>query len=59
MRNITKIFPGGLLETFGRGFGHDVKMFVYPANKVETGETFMLKEIFQYQQNLVGFPSGT
>jgi hypothetical protein len=29
--------PGGLLEAFGRGFGHNVKLFVYPAIDVETG----------------------
>src|SRR5690606_30365955 len=27
---------GGLLEAFGRGFGRNVKMFVYPAINVET-----------------------
>ena len=35
--------PGGLLEAFGRGFGHDVKMYVYPANEVETGELYSLE----------------
>lgn len=34
--------PGGLLEAFGRGFGHDVKMFVYPAHNVESGELYSL-----------------
>ncbi|TNE55739.1 MAG: TonB-dependent receptor [Bacteroidetes bacterium] len=34
--------PGGLLEAFGRGFGHNVKMLVYPANEVETGELYNL-----------------
>jgi hypothetical protein len=29
--------PGGLLEAFGRGFGHNVKLFVYPAIDVESG----------------------
>jgi hypothetical protein len=29
--------PGGLLEAFGRGFGHNVKLFVYPALNVEDG----------------------
>jgi len=33
---------GGLLEAFGRGFGHNVKLFVYPANDVETGELYDL-----------------
>ena len=45
--------PGGLLEAFGRGFGHDVKMFVYPANEVETGELYSL-ENFDVPKNLVG-----
>lgn len=34
--------PGGLLEAFGRGFGHNVKLFVYPANEVETGDLYTL-----------------
>ena len=29
--------PGGLLEAFGRGFGHHVKLYVYPAIDVESG----------------------
>jgi hypothetical protein len=36
---------GGLLEAFGRGFGHNVKLFVYPANDVETGELYDLNNI--------------
>lgn len=34
---------GGLLEAFGRGFGHNVKLLVYPANDVETGELYDLE----------------
>ena len=45
--------PGGLLEAFGRGFGHDVKMYVYPANDVETGELYCL-ENFRVPENLKG-----
>lgn len=45
--------PGGLLEAFGRGFGHDVKMFVYPANNVETGELYCLDN-FAVPANLRG-----
>jgi len=45
--------PGGLLEAFGRGFGHDVKMFVYPANDVETGELYCLDN-FDVPKNLIG-----
>jgi hypothetical protein len=37
--------PGGLLEAFGRGFGHKVKMFVYPANNVESGELYTLDNL--------------
>ena len=36
---------GGLLEAFGRGFGHNVKMLVYPANNVETGDIYTLENI--------------
>lgn len=45
--------PGGLLEAFGRGFGHNVKMIVYPANNVETGELYSL-ENFKVPQKLTG-----
>lgn len=45
--------PGGLLEAFGRGFGHNVKMFVYPANNVETGELYSLSN-FDTPTNLRG-----
>lgn len=34
--------PGGLLEAFGRGFGHNVKLLVYPATNVETGDLYQL-----------------
>ncbi len=37
--------PGGLLEAFGRGFGHNVKMFVYPALDVETGDLYVLDQL--------------
>lgn len=29
--------PGGLLEAFGRGFGHNMKLYVYPAYDVDNG----------------------
>lgn len=45
--------PGGLLEAFGRGFGHNVKMYVYPANNVETGELYSLDN-FDVPDNLKG-----
>jgi hypothetical protein len=37
--------PGGLLEAFGRGFGHNVKLFVYPALNVEDGSLYDLNNI--------------
>jgi hypothetical protein len=45
--------PGGLLEAFGRGFGHNIKMFVYPANDVETGELYTLDN-FRIPSHLSG-----
>jgi hypothetical protein len=36
---------GGLLEAFGRGFGHNVKLYVYPATDVETGDLYELEDI--------------
>ena len=45
--------PGGLLEAFGRGFGHDVTLYVYPANNVETGELYSLDN-FRVPDNLNG-----
>ncbi|MFK7787344.1 MAG: TonB-dependent receptor [Crocinitomicaceae bacterium] len=45
--------PGGILEAFGRGFGRRVKMYVYPANNVETGELHDLSTL-EIQPNLSG-----
>lgn len=45
--------PGGLLEAFGRGFGHNVKLFVYPALNVEDGSLYDLTNIL-IQKNLNG-----
>jgi len=45
--------PGGLLEAFGRGFGHNVKLYVYPAINVETGELYGLNNI-KLPENLTG-----
>jgi ribosomal protein S15P/S13E len=44
---------GGLLEAFGRGFGHNVKMYVYPANNVENGNLYELDNI-QLPVHLMG-----
>lgn len=48
-----KNLPGGILEAFGRGFGRKVKMYVYPANNVETGELYDLNTL-EIQPNLRG-----
>ncbi len=45
--------PGGLLEAFGRGFGHNVKLFVYPALNVEDGSLYDLNNI-KLPKNLYG-----
>lgn len=45
--------PGGLLEAFGRGFGHHVKLFVYPAINVDTGEMYFLENV-KIPDNLKG-----
>lgn len=45
--------PGGLLEAFGRGFGHNVKIFVYPAKHIDTNEIYQLDQL-QIPANLEG-----
>ncbi|MEN9304417.1 MAG: hypothetical protein RL264_2846 [Bacteroidota bacterium] len=45
--------PGGLLEAFGRGFGHNVKLYVYPALNVEDGSLYNLDNM-RLAKNLVG-----
>jgi hypothetical protein len=45
--------PGGLLEAFGRGFGHNVKLYVYPAKNVEDGSVLDLVN-FKIADNLKG-----
>jgi len=37
--------PGGLLEAFGKGFGHNVKLYVYPARDVETGDLYEFENV--------------
>ena len=44
---------GGLLEAFGRGFGHNIKMYVYPAINVETGELYTVDN-FEIPDHLRG-----
>ena len=44
---------GGILEAFGRGFGHTVKLYVYPAINVEDGELYDLSN-FSTSSNLRG-----
>jgi len=45
--------PGGLLEAFGRGFGHNVKLYVYPALNMEDGSIYNLDNI-KLPKNLHG-----
>jgi hypothetical protein len=44
---------GGLLEAFGRGFGRDIKMFVYPALNSVTNEIYNV-ENFKIPEHLRG-----
>lgn len=44
---------GGLLEAFGRGFGHNIKMFVYPAIK-ENGQGLYGVQNFELPDHLKG-----
>jgi hypothetical protein len=44
---------GGLLEAFGRGFGHNVKLYVYPAVNVDNGEIYNLDTI-KLPKNILG-----
>lgn len=48
-----KNLKGGLLEAFGRGFGHNVKLYVYPATNVETGDLYQLEDV-QIEEHLRG-----
>lgn len=45
--------PGGLLEAFGRGFGHNVKLYVYPALNEKDGSLYDLSS-FEIAENLKG-----
>jgi hypothetical protein len=44
---------GGLLEAFGRGFGHNVKMYVYPALLPDDEEIYTIDRI-QIPDHLMG-----
>ncbi|MBI3135696.1 MAG: TonB-dependent receptor [Bacteroidetes bacterium] len=44
---------GGLLEAFGRGFGHNIKMFVYPAMSLDGEGTYGVTN-FQLPEHLTG-----
>lgn len=44
---------GGLLEAFGRGFGRNIEMYVYPAINVENGELYTLNN-FELAPHLKG-----
>ena len=51
--NFYSNLPGGILQAFGTGFGHNVKLLVYPAINVEDGELYELSN-FQTEPNLKG-----
>ena len=44
---------GGLLEAFGRGFGHNVKMYAYPALRSHSDEIYDLDQ-FEVPKHLSG-----
>ncbi|MEO9533006.1 MAG: TonB-dependent receptor [Crocinitomicaceae bacterium] len=44
---------GGLLEAFGRGFGHNIKMYVYPALKPNSNELYGVDN-FELPEHLKG-----
>lgn len=44
---------GGLLEAFGRGFGHNIKMYTYPALKPGGQEMYTI-ENFELPEHLIG-----
>jgi hypothetical protein len=53
INNLTSIFTeayyqglkGGILEAFGELFGHNIKLYVYPANKNAEGELYTTENI--------------
>ena len=44
---------GGLLEAFGRGFGHNIKMYVYPALNAESEDLYTVDN-FEIPDHLKG-----
>ena len=48
---------GGLLEAFGRGFGHNVKMYIYPALDVDSQKLYEVDnlEIDDYLRGLLDY----
>jgi len=48
---------GGLLEAFGRGFGRNVKMYVYPAFKTDSKELYTIDnfELPEYLEGLLDY----
>jgi len=44
---------GGLLEAFGRGFGRNIKMFVYPAINIKTNKLYNIDN-FELPEHLRG-----
>ncbi len=51
--NFYSNLSGGILQAFGTGFGHNVKLLVYPAINVENGELYELSN-FRTESNLKG-----
>jgi len=44
---------GGILEAFGKGFGRNSKLYIYPAINYKTGELFEFKD-YKVPENLEG-----
>lgn len=44
---------GGILEAFGKGFGRNSKLYIYPAISYKTGELFEFKD-YKVPENLEG-----
>lgn len=53
--------PGGMLEAFGKGFGHNIKMFVYPALHLKNKQLYPLEQIVlpKHQMHLLNYLKDT
>jgi len=62
IRNLATVFDesyyenlaGGILEAFGTGFGHNVKLYVYPTQSDDGKKTLQRLSNFKVADNLVG-----